>query len=61
MGIFGVLLRFLRSFLHDRAALAAENLDSRQHLSVLKRSVKRPKFRRRDRIFWVWLTRLWKS
>jgi len=26
---------------------------------VLQRSVKRPKLRTRDRIFWVWLSRLW--
>jgi len=39
--------------------LAAENLALRRQLVVLQRSVKRPKVRRRDRVFWVWLSRLW--
>jgi len=36
----------------------AENLALRQQINVLQRSVKRPKLRKRDRIFWVWLSRL---
>ncbi len=43
----------------SRAKLAAENLALRQQLGVLGRSVKRPRLRKRDRIFWVWLSRLW--
>ena len=39
--------------------LAVENLALRQQLGVLNRSVKRPKLRRWDRVFWVWLSRLW--
>ena len=39
--------------------MAAENLALRRQLVVLQRSVKRPKVRRRDRVFWVWLSRLW--
>jgi putative transposase len=38
-----------------------ENLALRQQLAVLKRSAKRPRLRQRDRIFWVWLRRLWKG
>ena len=44
-----------------QAALAAENLALRQQLAVLRQSVKRPELRRRDRVFWVWLSRLWKD
>ena len=42
-----------------RAALALENLALRQQLAVLHRSAPRPKLRWRDRLFWVWLSRLW--
>jgi hypothetical protein len=50
---------FFRGVLAGRATLAAENLALRQQLAVLQRSVKRPKLRKRDRIFWVWLSKLW--
>ena len=49
----------LRVVLGSRAGLAAENLALRQQLIVLQRSVKRPRPRRRDRVFWVWLSQLW--
>ena len=50
--LLGVLIR-------SRASLAAENLALRQQLAVLRLSVKRPKIRRRDRLFWTWVSRLW--
>ncbi len=50
---------FIRVFLGDRAELAAENLALRQQLAVLKDRTKQPRLRKRDRIFWVWLSRLW--
>jgi len=49
---------FLRLLLANRAGLVAENLALRQELAVLQRSVKRPKLRRGDRVFWVWLSRV---
>jgi len=39
--------------------LVLENLALRQRLAVLQRSVKRPRLRRRDRGFWVLLSRIW--
>jgi hypothetical protein len=51
MGIVRVAWALVRSLLASRVALAAENLALRQQLGVLQRSVKRPKLRRRDRIF----------
>ena len=59
MGIVRVIVILIRAFLRPRAALAAENLALRQQLAVLQVSMKRPRLRRRDRVFWVWLSRLW--
>jgi putative transposase len=54
-------LDLLRTFLLGRAALAAENVALRQQLIVLQRSVKRTRLRSRDRVFWVWLSKLWRD
>ena len=59
MGIVPSIFLFLRAFLMGRAAAAVENLALRQQAAVLKQSVKRPKLRCRDRVFWVVLSRLW--
>ncbi|MHC4090332.1 MAG: hypothetical protein ACYSVY_08650 [Planctomycetota bacterium] len=59
MGVVRVIVILLRACLLQRAALAAEILALRHQLGVLQRSVKRPRLRRRDRILWVWLSRLW--
>ena len=60
-GVLPILLALFRASVGSRAALAAENLALRQQLAVLKRSVKRPKLRTRDRLFWILLSRLWKG
>ena len=59
MGIVQSIFLFLRAFIIGRAAAAFENLALRQQVAVFKHSAKRPKLRRRDRIFWVLLSRLW--
>ncbi len=60
-----VVIRFLllcvKAVLRDRAELAAENLALRQQLAVLQHKSKRPRLRLRDRVFWVWLSRLWSN
>ena len=64
MDVIGLILGFLRAVLLPRAAIVAEILALRQQLAVLQVSVKRPKLRKRDRVFWVWLSRLrsgWRS
>jgi hypothetical protein len=43
----------------SQAELAAENLALRQQLAVLGHKSKRPRLWKRDRIFWIWLSRLW--
>ncbi len=59
MGIFPSIVVFLRAFILGRAAAAIEILALRQQVAVFKQSVKRPKLRPRDRVFWVLLSRLW--
>jgi transposase InsO family protein len=61
MGALQVVTALLRQLLQSRAALAAENLALRNQIVILQRSVKRPRLHRRDRIFWVWLSRLWRG
>ena len=59
MGIIQAIFVFLRAFIIGRAAAAAEILALRQQLAVCRQSIKRPKLRPRDRIFWVMLSCLW--
>ncbi len=61
MGLPSIIRVILRILLANRAALIAENLALRQQLAVLSRSKRRPRLRQRDRIFWVWLARLWRG
>ena len=61
MGVLKACVLFFRGMLVPRSRLAIENLALRQQLAVYKQSVKRPKLRPRDRIFWVWLSRLWSN
>ncbi len=52
---------FLRAVFFGSAAIALENVTQRHQLLVLQRSVRRPRLARWDRVFWVWLSRLWAS
>ena len=61
MSVVNIIMCVLRALLLRRATVAAENLALRQQLIVLQRSVKRPRLQRRDRLFWVWLSRFWKD
>ncbi len=59
MGWIHILLLLIRGILRDRTELAAENLALRQQLAVLSEQKRRPRLRKRDRIFWVWLSKFW--
>ena len=61
MGLIRILVLFIRGILRNRAELAAENLALRQQLAVLQQKSKRPRLRKRDRIFWTWLARFWSN
>jgi len=55
-----IVLGALTSMLKTSAQLRLENLALRQQLAVLRRSApKRLKLTPADRIFWVWLRRVW--
>ncbi len=53
------LFKLLGLLLTPRISLIAENLALRQQLVALKRNVPRPRLRRLDRIFWVFLRKSW--
>lgn len=55
------IVGFVASSLKPRATLCAENLALRHQLCVLQRSVKRPKLRPMDRVFWSFLSRVWSN
>ena len=57
--ILALLLRLLTSRFRSNADLELELLVARQQLAIYQRSVRRPRLRVRDRLFWCWLSRLW--
>src|SRR5215813_2094562 len=61
MVLVSALFLLIRSLIVHRTTLAAENLALRQQLAILNRKIHRPQLRRRDRFFWVILSRLWKN
>ena len=46
---------------HNHSAIIAENLALRHQISVLKRSIIKPKIRKKDRFFWILLSKLWSN
>ncbi len=59
MGIPQAISTVLSALFRHRAELAVEPLALRPPRAVLQRSVQRPRLRRRDRIFWTWVLRIW--
>jgi hypothetical protein len=64
----GGQMSFLKMILHSicalilsRAQLSIELLALRQQLLVLRRTVPRPQVHRKERLFWVVLSRIWKD
>ena len=54
-----VIFELFRLIFKNKRDLILESLALRQQLAVQQRSIKRPKIRNTDRIFWVWLSRIW--
>ena len=59
MSIFSIIASVIRAFLRNRADLVGETVALRHQVAILQHSAKRPKLRGRDRIFWVWLSKVW--
>jgi len=51
------LLDIVRALLADRKRLMLENIALRHQVTLLKRSVKRPRIEDSDRILWIMLKR----
>ena len=56
-----LIFEFLRLIFRGKHDIVLENLALRQQLVVQQRSIKRPKIKNRDRIFWIWLSRFWNN
>jgi putative transposase len=57
--VIAVLLAFVPRLFRARASLCLENLALRHQLAVFQQTVRRPRLRTTDRLFWAWLSRLW--
>ncbi len=57
--LFTILVSLVASLSGPRADLLLENLALRQQFAVYQRQVPRPRLRRSDRMFWLWLSRRW--
>ena len=57
--MIATLDRTLVSVLGTHRKRALENFALRQQISVLQRSVKRPRLKRTDRVYWVLLSKIW--
>jgi hypothetical protein len=55
------LFELVRMLLAERKKLALENVALRHQLTVLKRSVARPKIQDSDRVFWILMMRMLKE
>ena len=53
------IVAVFRAIFTTKADLMVENLALRQLLNVLRRKVGRPRLRKWDRVFWLWLARSW--
>jgi putative transposase len=53
------LVAFVTTLLRSRLALQLEIVALRHQVAVYQRSVPRPRLHATDRLFWVWLSRLW--
>ena len=59
LALISTILRVLLSGCQSRSQLLLENLALRHQLTVLRRSVPKPRLRNSDRLLWVLLQRCW--
>jgi putative transposase len=56
-----IVLRTISLIFGGHEQVALENLALREQLGIFQRSVRHPKIRQRDRLFWVCLHKVWKE
>ncbi len=56
-----LIFEFLWLIFRSKHDIVLENLALRQQLVVQQRSIKRSKIKYTDRIFWIWLLRIWNN
>jgi putative transposase len=61
LAAFVVMLRSLALICCGHRGVALENLALRQQLAVFRRTVKRPRLRHTDRLFWILLAKAWRG
>ena len=59
--IFWLADAVLKLFFKGRQALILENVALRQQLATYKRIGRRPRLGPADRVFWIWLSKLWSN
>jgi hypothetical protein len=59
--VVSALLYFVVSLFRSQAALRLANLALRHQGAVYKQTLRRPRLRSSDRLFWACLSRLWPS
>jgi putative transposase len=57
--VISALLACVAGLFRSRASLHLEHLALRHQLAVYQHTIRRPRLRPTDRLFWVWLSRLW--
>jgi len=57
----GLLSGLIKRLFSSKINLIAENIALRQQLSVYKRRNKRPHLTRFDRLFWIFLSKIWRN
>ncbi len=53
------IFELFRLMFRSKQDIVLENLALRQQLAVQQRRMKRPKIKNTDRIFWVWISKIW--
>jgi len=56
-----LIFEFLRLIFRSKRNIVLENIALRQQLAIQQRSIKQPKISNTDRLFWIWLLRIWKN
>ena len=56
-----IIFECLKLIFRSKHDIGLENLALRHQLTVQQCSMKRPKIKNRDRIFWIWLSRFWNN